>query len=425
MKQRLLVLFLTLSLSGILMASGFNINEFGGRASALGGAVVARTMDPSTLYYNPAGLAFLEGTSFYGGATLILPRSRFVGAAPVFDNTVHALNNDAFLPVGVYFSHKFSKKFGAGISLTNPFGLGVKWKKNFPGREISRNAQLQSFYISPVLAYEIAPGLSIGGGVDLVISHVELERYLSIFNSQGSTGTEVGKVKMTSTSDLAAGFSVGLQYRAPRFGFGAMYRNSVKNKFNGGTADFTIFDNISVPNAAALARSLLKDQSVSTRITFPNFFSVGAYVSPVEKLGIEVDYMYFHWQKFKSLSLTFDNSALNQTLDFNYNNSYQIRVGVEYALTTQLQARAGYIYDQTPQPIESVNPVLPDADRNDFSFGLGYTSGNLQFDAGYMVVDLKTRSTVENGIGKNPQGFNGTYNSLAQLIFFSFGINWK
>ena len=69
--------------------------------------------------------------------------------------------------------------------------------------------------------------------------------------------------------------------------------------------------------------------------------------------------------------------------------------------------------------------MLPDNDRNDFSFGLGYTRNNMKFDVGYMVVLFGERSTVENGVGMNDNGFDGTYSSVANLFFISYGINIK
>ena len=87
--------------------------------------------------------------------------------------------------------------------------------------------------------------------------------------------------------------------------------------------------------------------------------------------------------------------------------------------------RAGYIYDKTPQPIESVSPLLPDDTRNDYTVGIGYKNGNFRVDGGYMYVDIGERTTVEDGVGKNDNGFNGTYNSNANLYFISFGYSIK
>lgn len=423
--KRSAVLCLALVLLGSpAFAGGFNIYEFGGRATGMGGAVAARPWDASTLFYNPSGVAFLDGTRFYGGTTLILPTAKFVGAAPIFNNTVYSTKDAIFTPIGIYFSHKFSDALGAGISVTNPFGLGIEWTEDFPGRGISRNVLLQSFYISPVVAYKVSSNLSLGVGLDIVLSSVMLERNVYIFDSEGSPGYEVGKVNLEANSRMAMGFTLSAMYRGDRLGLGLMYRHKVNNQFKDGTADFTIFDNLSVPNVAAVAQNVLQDQKASTEIAYPNIFVAGVYYKVTPKFGVEFDYLWFGWSVFDQINLDFENDALDLTIDENYRDAWQIRIGAHYDLSERLSLRAGYIYDRTPQPIESVSPLLPDNNRNDYSFGVGYNFGKYQLDLSYMLVDAGERSTVENGVGKNPEGFNGTYSSRANLFAVSFGIQF-
>jgi long-chain fatty acid transport protein len=426
MRRAIFILLCLLLAASPLLAGGFNIYEFGGRGSAMGGALVARAWDGSTIFYNPAGLAFLRGTQFYGGTTLIFPNTRFVGAFPIFSSESYKTKYAYFTPIGVYFSHKFGEKLGAGIGVTNPFGLGVEWHDNFSGRAVSRNSQLQSFYISPVIAYQITPNLSIGGGPDLVIAKVTLEKSITMFDvPEEWKGYEIGEVEMKGTSDVGIGFTASAMYRTEKLGLGFLYRHSIKNEFKDGDADFTLYDNLSVPNIAALIpRDVLKDQNAKTAIDFPNFLSAGVYYKFTKKLGVEADYMWFNWSVFKEIKLDFAEDKLDQTITENYNDSWQFRLGAHYELTDALSLRAGYVHDKTPQPTESVSPLLPDNTRNDFSFGLGYNFGKFQLDLGYMIVDFDERSTVENGVGKNRDGFNGAYNSRADMIYGSFGINF-
>jgi hypothetical protein len=42
-----------------------------------------------------------------------------------------------------------------------------------------------------------------------------------------------------------------------------------------------------------------------------------------------------------------------------------------------------------------------------------------------MLVDFGERSTVENGVGKNYDGFNGSYTSVANLLFFAVGYHFE
>ncbi len=418
MRKTLLGVCFMLMFAGHSMAGGFGLYEFGARSSALGGAAVAQAWDASTVFYNPAGLSFIDGTRFYGGVTLISPNNHFVGAEPIFSGEEHETKSNIFTPIGIYASHRFNDKLAAGIGVTNPFGLGIEWEEDFPGRGIARNTDLKSFYISPVVSYRISDNFSIGGGLDLVYSSVLLERSAYLFESEGSSGYEVGTSKLEGNSGIGVGFSASLMYRTEQLGLGFLYRHSVKNEFEDGDATFEIYDTY----AKNLAQAKLTDQKASTSITYPNFFSVGVYYKPMKNLGVEVDYMWYNWSVFDELVINFDDPDLDQTVPEHYENSSQVRVGVHYDLTPQLQVRGGYIYDQTPQPVESVSPLLPDNDRNDYSIGLGYTFNQFQFDLGYMLVDFGERSTVEDGEGQNEYGFDGAYSSAANLFFFSFGV---
>jgi long-chain fatty acid transport protein len=418
MRKVCYTLWVSLLFGGFILGGGFSIYEFGARSSALGGAVVAQSADASTIFYNPAGLVNLEGSQFYGNLTLIWPTANFVGAAPVFDNTVHESQKKMFTPVGIYFGHKFNEKLAAGVSLTNPFGLGLAWEDDFPGNPISKNTELQSFYISAVGSYQLMPNLSIGAGPDFVITKVIMEQTALLFSR-----TAAGEAKLEGTSKLAVGFSIGLQYKLDKLRLGALYRHSIDNKFEEGDVTFQR-NTFADPAIQAIVNANMYDQKAKTSISYPAFASFGVHYQLMEALGVELDVMWYQWSIFDELVLEFDNENLDKTIAEDYEDTFQFRLGVEYKFQELWALRLGYIYDPTPQPIESVSPMLPDDDRHDFSIGLGYTHNNMQFDAGYMFVDIGERTTLEDGVGKNHNGFNGTYNSLAQLAFISFGINF-
>ena len=60
--KRIIVTLLMLFISGTgstVFAGGFQINEHGARAMALGGAFTAIANDASAVYWNAAGLGFL------------------------------------------------------------------------------------------------------------------------------------------------------------------------------------------------------------------------------------------------------------------------------------------------------------------------------------------------------------------------------
>lgn len=421
MKKALMVILVCLLPASIVMAAGFNIGEFGGRSASMGNAAVAQAYDASVLFYNPAGMGFLQGSQLYGGVSLIFSSAKFVGTDPMFADTVYDAKKQVFPPIGLYGTHRFSEKFAAGLSVTTPFGLGLAWENDFPGRFISKDVMLETFYITPAVAYTINPNLSISAGVDVVLSTVNLQRNLLLFNSVPGTGTEVGEVELDGGGDPAVGFIGGIMYKNDKLGIGAMYRHKVTLKFNEASANFTVYDGIEPAGLAAVAQGLFVDQKGSAEINIPNYFAVGVYYKIMKQLGAEITYAWYGWSAFEKIELKFDDERLDQTIPEHYKDEYQIRFGAHYDINDKFQVRAGYIYDRTPQPIESVSPLLPDDTRSDYTFGLGYKAGKFRIDAGYMFVDIGERSTVENGEGQNDNGFNGTYNSRADILMLSLG----
>jgi long-chain fatty acid transport protein len=77
------------------------------------------------------------------------------------------------------------------------------------------------------------------------------------------------------------------------------------------------------------------------------------------------------------------------------------------------QWRFGLVYDQTPQPEESVSPLLPDADRTGYCIGYGHTQG-FKYDVGLMFLDFKSRTSNKFLPSSGP--FQGTYKTQAVLL---------
>jgi long-subunit fatty acid transport protein len=81
------------------------------------------------------------------------------------------------------------------------------------------------------------------------------------------------------------------------------------------------------------------------------------------------------------------------------------------------------VHDKSPQPPGSISPILPDANRNDYSLGLTWTSPDGRYDltGGYMLVEFENRNTIVDGVGQNYDGLDGAYKSRAHI--FTLGYN--
>ena len=70
---------------------------------------------------------------------------------------------------------------------------------------------------------------------------------------------------------------------------------------------------------------------------------------------------------------------------------FRYQLGVEYALNESWALRAGYIFDETPDPDAHVDYIVPGNDRNLVSLGLGYQKGDFFCDLSYTYLMIEDR----------------------------------
>jgi len=131
---------------------------------ALGGAFTAVVNDASAVYWNAAGLGFLEGsTNFILGTAMIAPKSSFRGVSPSVD--AYYMENQVFYPSHFFITQKFSDVISAGVGLSTPFGLGTKWDEDWVGKYLAVETELRTFSAPLVLTFTFGEkfAISVGG----------------------------------------------------------------------------------------------------------------------------------------------------------------------------------------------------------------------------------------------------------------------
>jgi long-chain fatty acid transport protein len=406
--------------SSPLSASGFSIYEQGGRSMGFSGAYTALADDPSAIFYNAAGIAFLRGKQIYLGGTLVAPSSDFTGADPFPGAADRQRQNVGLIPVPTfYYTQKLHDRLVVGFGVHSPYGLKTEWDHpdTYSGRFISLMADLKSISLNPTIAYKLADRLSIGGGLDFRLSKVKLARRVPSINPFTQKVIDVAEVQLESNWNHGLGFNVGLLAKpTENLSLGLAYRHKVKVDYEG-TAAFTLIatGNAQVDAAAAAALPAGRP-ALTTSITFPATLNGGAAYH-WEKWTASADVVWFQWSTFDQLRLEFapGSGVASQTIPENYSSIWQFRVGLERRLSDTWAIRGGYHFDNTPVPPASVSPLLPDQDRNGFALGGSWTGGRLRLDAGAWYLHLSPRSSE----GLNRDHYNGTYDNSA----FTFGLS--
>ena len=163
--------------TGSLAAQGSNVMQHGACATAMVSAGVASPCsDGSAVLFNPAALA-QQGSGISAGVTGINTQATFT-----YDYTGETIEQDATttpVPFG-YLNYRVSDRLAAGFGVFAPYGLGIEWPLEFEGRYVTYDTSLRNIYLQPTLAYEVAPWLSIGAGVDVILGSIELNQRLDL-----------------------------------------------------------------------------------------------------------------------------------------------------------------------------------------------------------------------------------------------------
>jgi long-chain fatty acid transport protein len=385
------------------------------------GAFTAQASDPSAIFHNAAGIGFLKGQQIYLGSGFVAPFAEFTGADPYPgpDRREEQYRGIIALPTG-YYTHQFSERVVFGIGAFIPFGLETRWDAgDYSGRFISQRAKLKSYSINPTVGFRLEDRLSVGLGLDLRFASLSLRRAVPLVDPFTQQVVDVASASLESDTNSGIGFNLGVLARPnDSLSLGFSYRHKVNVDF-AGQADF---EQIATGNPEVDVRVAsvvpLGNQPLTTELEFPAIASAGAAYAWGDWKA-ELDVNWYQWSTFDRLILRFPESPqLDQVIEEQYDNSWQVRAGVERRLNDTWSVRGGYYWDQSPAPTESVSPILPDATRHGLAAGGTWRRGALRIDGALWGVLGKNRSTE----GRNRDGYEGTYSSDA--ITFAFFVGY-
>jgi len=440
-------------LSSLSHGAGFLIYEHGAAAMAMGGAFVALANNPSAIFHNPAGIAFLEGTQISLGTTLIFPIASL--SLPNWPDPAYQSVNQVkqmFYPSTFYISHKISDKIVAGFGFFNPYGMGIKWPEDYPLKYISIRDDMKTFFFNPTLAFKVNENFSLGFGVSYIYSTLEFELVEHIEDTIDLTPYVGLPVTASYTMDIplvleatgsAWALNAGALYKGENFSIGFNWRGSFKIEFDGDLALSAPLVDVTIPPPWDLSLPAGTDEAVETAIAdqvpseggalipsfnIPHILGVGVAFNLTESLIMSADVHYILWSTYDEFTVEVDVPGFDDKhVEENWTDSFVFRGGLEYNLNERFALRAGFLYDQTPQPVEYMDPILPDANRWAITGGFGYKSGNFVIDVAYQFEPFQDRTSENRSIPayQHPLLGNlgqGTYSTTAHLFGISIGF---
>ena len=411
-------------MSGVLgsanvFASGFQLLEQ--NASGIGNAYAgsaAVAENASTVYYNPAGMTFLQDRDFSLGGTLIRPSYKFTDsgssdAPAATGGTGGDAGSVALLP-NAYMSWAVAKDWYVGLGIGAPFGLKTQYDDDWAGRFQSTKFEIKTININPSVAWRINEKVSVGAGLNWQRMEAEYLRMAAtaspLLPSAFWPAVQATEIKLKA-DDSAWGWNAGAMFQISNTTrLGISYRSAIKHSLDG-TLESS--NQAISPNVSAKVDIKLPDTFIT---------SVTQQISPTwVMLG---DISWTGWHKIQSVDVWRTSGAASgqtspaQTLDTKFRNTWRVALGATQKLSDQWSMKYGVAYDQSPVKGSDTRLVsLPDNNRIWLSLGTQYRlSQTSRFDLGaaYLLIRDATISNDQSASGRGH--VSGSYSGSVALV---------
>lgn len=404
-----LATFLLFLFPNLSKSQGFQVNLQGQKQIGMGGAGAGTSLDAASIVYNPGAVSFLKGNSVMGGISPLILGVAYAGASPSSYRASFTSTSPPFSAYAVF--GPASNRFKYGIGIYTPFGGSAKWGNAWAGKFVLESLKLRSVFIQPTISYKLTDKLGLGLGFIIATGTVDLSKAIPVSDANGNDGQAELKGNATGY-----GFNGGLYYQvSTAFSLGLSYRSAVNIKTKNGTANFTVPSSLSAQFPAG--------NTFSNTLNLPGTLSLGAGLQASPRLLLSAEVNYVNWSRYKNLAFTYAKTTAalqNSSSPRNYTDSYDLRLGGQYAVCPVFFIRAGIAYGATPVKSGYVTPEAPDANRIEFSAGIGYhASKNFTVDASFLYVDIlkRTQTNLETNFG-------GTFKTTAYIPGISLAYHF-
>lgn len=389
-------------------ATGYFINQQSvpglGRANA---GNVAAAYDPSTIFFNPAGLTEIWQYSdpehsfiVSSGTSLIVPRGNLLDrgstaatpgtlGVPVFSGGPNATDPTDPTPVPhLYVAYKMPETpLSFGVGITSPFGLAAEYNDSWFGRYDSTKVELQTINVSPVVAIKLSDQFSIGGGIDFQYAASKLVSALPNPLAIGGPSAATDGRFESQGDDFSIGYNVGVLYKTAgnRLTIGAHFRSEIDHSIEGTAKTSGLTGPLASANGSVGA---------SAELDLPARASIGAAYEVIDdRLTLLADVTWYHWSDAKEARIKFADGSADAVRPANFRDALSFAIGAEYRFSDDLTVRGGFRYDQTPTVDETRDTTFPDSDRFWLAVGATYNvKKRLKIDLAYTHVFVPNTS---------------------------------
>ena len=374
-------------------AGTFDLGRAGGR--------IAQVDDPSAVQHNPANMPDLTNTELQITPSVVYMKVNYTsstvpGATAETQSPVKVLPNlFAVIPFA-------NGRAAAGLGITVPYGLSMEWNQNssafnpnnlngwryFGTGGTPYFAALITVNVNPSVAVKLGEHFSLGAGLDVMWSSLQFKTYITPIPVGGDPADAYG-------TGVGVGGNVALTWRiTDRQRLALAYRSPLTVHYDG-----------------TFSQALAPNQSdFRSEIKYPTIVSVGYAWEFPHDIRLESDVEWLQFSRFANLPVSF--AGTSATLAEDWHNTFTAGIAGDWKFARHWVVRAGYQYYESPVPNHTFSPLIPDADQNVMTLGLGWQSGHNSFQIAY-GLDFYNDRNISNDQFSN---FNGKYTFAVHLF---------
>jgi long-chain fatty acid transport protein len=385
-------------------AGGFALREQSVESQGASFAGSAAFGGLSSMFWNPSAAANKDGFNTESNFAFIVPNAQntitsATGSTPGRQTALDALGADsgnmskkAVVPAS-YLSYQFKNydpNLFLGLGINSPFGAVTEPGK-YKGEFLGRTADFFSVNLNPNIAYRVAPGLTVGVGMQVMYASGEL-KFASYLSPLAPTVNPSTGFKGT---DISVGATAGVTYK-PVEGttIGLGYRSRITSHLSG-----NYYTNASILNPTL-------SQSASVDIKLPDIVTLSFKQAITQQVRVMGTVEWSNWSRFDEMRIKSQTGSTLNVIDSKWSDGYFFSLGGEYDVSNTLTVRTGVAYEISPvdDPTKRLSG-LPDSNRIWASLGGTYKwSESLAVDLAYTHIFLKDETLVRTTQGMTFQG---------------------
>lgn len=348
--------------------------------------IAAPGFSPSGMFINPAIMTEFKGITTENNFSVVMPNVKITGVSGVIPAAVGGalpsgdIAQDVLVPAS-YLIIPVGAGFTFGASLNVPYGSITKPDIPWGGQLNSLTTKLKTYTLTPSLAYEISPQLSVGVGVQIQYMKVSFE---------SATGPGPNPAAAGLGGDgWGVGVTAGLTWK-PLQGtaIGLGYRSRIDQKLEG--------EYLGLPLPAAFL-------PIKTTVKLPDRLNLSIRQAMTPQFDLLGSVEWINWSRIGTSAVSGPGVALVpaslRSVPLEYKDGWMFSLGGEYRWDQNLTLRAGLAYEISPITTAVRTTRLPDNDRFWLSAGLSYQiTDRITINASYAHVFVREADIRTTGV---------------------------